>query len=121
MPRRVVKGACALFHGAAEGGARISGRMVWYFLQGNRKIPTSRGDRPKESAVNRPGWLASLMLSLSLGRRCSMKSKTIRLFRLGAALLVLTGMRSLQACFFYDGGGHWHHWHHEHHGHPNDP
>jgi hypothetical protein len=72
---------------------------------------------PKRSAVNRPGWLASLMLSLSLGRRCSMKSKTIRLFRLGAALLVLSGMLSLQACFFDDGGGHWHHWHHDHYEH----
>jgi hypothetical protein len=72
---------------------------------------------PKRSAVNRPGWLASLMLSLSLGRRCSLKSKTIRLFRLGAALLVLSGMLSLQACFFDDGGGHWHHWHHDHYEH----
>jgi hypothetical protein len=71
----------------------------------------------KRSAVNRPVWLASLMLSLSLGRRCSMKSKTIRLFRLGAALLVLSGMLSLQACFFDDGGGHWHHWHHGHYEH----
>jgi hypothetical protein len=44
-----------------------------------------------------------------------MKSKTIRLFRLGAALLVLSGMLSLQACFFDDGGGHWHHWHHHDH------
>jgi hypothetical protein len=52
-----------------------------------------------------------------------MKSKTIRLFRLGAALLILTGMLSLQACFFDDGGGHehhWHHWHHEHYGHYDD-
>jgi hypothetical protein len=46
-----------------------------------------------------------------------MKSKTIRLFRLGAALLVLSAMLSLQACFFDDGGGHWHHWHHDHYEH----
>jgi hypothetical protein len=49
-----------------------------------------------------------------------MKSKTTRLFRLGAALPVLTGMLSLQACFFDDGGGHEHHWHSEHYGHYDD-
>src|ERR1700687_2151349 len=87
MPRKIVQGACALFHGSTEGRARISERTVRYFLQGNRKISTSRGDRLKEVQLTDPGWLASLMLSLSLGRRCSMKSNTIRLFRLGAALL----------------------------------
>jgi hypothetical protein len=44
-----------------------------------------------------------------------MKRQTIRLFRLGTALLVLTGMLTLQACFFSGGdGGHWHHWNHGH-------
>jgi hypothetical protein len=43
-----------------------------------------------------------------------MKSKTVRLFRLGIALLALSGIVTLQACFFDDGGGHWHHWHHHH-------
>jgi hypothetical protein len=44
-----------------------------------------------------------------------MKRQRIRLFRLGTALLLLTGMLTLQACFFYGGdGGHWHHWNHGH-------
>jgi hypothetical protein len=43
-----------------------------------------------------------------------MKSKTIKLFRFFTALMVLSGMLTLQACFFDDGGGYWHHGHHDH-------
>ena len=53
-----------------------------------------------------------MLISVVEWRCLVMKGKTIRLFRLGTALLVLSGVLSLQACFFYDGGGHWHHEHH---------
>jgi hypothetical protein len=74
-----------------------------------------------QGATHYAARLALLMLISVVEWRCLvMKGKTIRLFRLGTALLVLSGVLSLQACFFYDGGGHWHHEHHWHHGHYDD-
>jgi len=109
----IAQEAWVLFQGQPR---RPQDRPVLFALRSQNSQVSSRSFQEKP-----PVQLASLMLYLSVERRCSvMKSKKIRLFQLGTALLVLSGMLSLQGCFFYDGGGHEHHWHHWHHGHHDD-
>jgi disulfide bond formation protein DsbB len=70
---------------------------------------------PENNCASARFGLAFLMLSILVGGGTILvTSKTNKIFRFFTALLVLSGMLTLQACFF-DDGGHWHHWHHHDH------